>query len=88
MACRVASWPFLSQNFSRSRVASPPILGIRFQVVGLILFCGDTFKFEISKRRVGSVGGVVGGLEGILGCCGFGILWDNVDGDLFLDRIS
>lgn len=56
--------------------------------MGLTLFCGDTFKFEISKRRVGGVGGMVGGLEVILGCYGFGILWDDVDGELFSDRIS
>ena len=56
--------------------------------MGLTLFCGDTFKFKLSKRRVGGVGGMVRGLEGILWCFGFGILWDDVDGDLFSDRIS
>ena len=35
--------------------------------MGLALFCGDSFKLEISKRGLGGVGGVVVFLEGILG---------------------
>ena len=36
-----------------------PFLSKRFQVVGLVLFCGVTFRMEVSERGLGGISVVV-----------------------------
>ena len=63
---------------SVSEGGTPPFLSKRFQVVRLVLFCGVTFRMEVSERGLGGVSVVVEFFEGIAWYCVVMVLWVNM----------
>ena len=73
---------------SVSEGGTPPFLSKRFQVVRLVLFCGVTFRMEVSERGLGGVSVEVEFLEGVAWYCVGMVSWVNVGlaffGDIFM----
>ena len=63
---------------SVSEGGTPPFLSKRFQVVRLVLFCGVTFRMEVSARGLGGVSVEVEFLEGVAWYCVGMVSWVTV----------
>ena len=70
---------------SVSECDTPPFLSKRFQVVRLVLFCGVTFRMEVSERGLGGVSAEVEFLEGMVWYCVGMVSWVNVGLSFFGD---
>ena len=72
---------------SVSEGGTPPFLSKRFQVVRLVLFCGVTFRMEVSERGLGGVSVEVEFLEGVAWYCVGMVSWVNVGLAFFGDIV-
>ena len=75
-----------------SEGGTPPFLSKRFQVVRLVLFCGVTFRMEVSARGLGGVSVEVEFLEGVAWYCVGMVSWVDVGlaffGDIDMLEVS
>ena len=77
---------------SVSEGGTPPFLSKCFQVVRLVLFCGVTYRMEVSARGLGGVSVEIEFLEGVARYCVGMVSWVNVGlaffGDIDMLEVS